>query len=65
MSGEGNRFLSLKKIKDGHVILGDNTPTKVLGKGKANLGDKKTNATDVLLVEGLKHNVLSTIYMVV
>lgn len=45
-------------------MSGDNRPSKVLGKGKANLGDKKTKAVDVLLVEGLKHNIISVRKMV-
>lgn len=32
---------------------------RVLGRGEANLTDKKTNATNVWHVEGLKKNILS------
>lgn len=61
MLEDERKFLSLRKTKDGHVILGDNTPTKVLGKGKGNLGDEKEKSVGVLVVEGLKHNILSVI----
>jgi len=64
MLGEKSGFLSLRKTKDGHVILGDNTHAKVLGKGKVILGNEELNAVDVLLVEGLKQNILSVIQMV-
>jgi len=34
-------------------------PARVLGSGKANLGEKRTNDKYVWLIEGLKHNILS------
>ena len=58
MSGYKNKFVSLKRNKDGKVILGNSAPTKVLGKGRAKL-DKHTKVTDALLVQGLKQNILS------
>lgn len=47
MLGDKIKFLYLKKTKDGHVILEENTPAKVLGKGKAKLGDKNTIVVDL------------------
>lgn len=52
-------FLSLRKAKYDHVLHKSNTPYKVLGKGKGSLADENTNATNVSLDEGLKHNILS------
>jgi len=54
-----SKFISLKKTKGGNVILGNSALAKVMGKGKGNLVVKNTNAAKVLLVEGLKHNILS------
>lgn len=36
----------------------------MLGCGKSNLGEKRTNEEDSWLIEGLKHNILSVIQMV-
>ncbi len=58
MSGDKNKFESLKKSKDGKVILGNSAPTKVLGKSRAKL-DKYRKVDDTLLVQGLKHNIPS------
>ena len=44
---------SLKKNQHGNVILGNNAPTKVLGKGRAKI-NKHRGATDNLLVQVLK-----------
>lgn len=45
--------------KGGEVVLGKNAPTKVLGKGRVYLDVKNTKEANVLLVEGLKKNILS------
>ena len=37
---------------------------KVLGSGKANLGEKRTNAEDFWIIEGQKNNILSVVQMV-
>ena len=47
MSGDKNKFESLKNNKDGTVILGNSAPTKVLGKHRDKLGKY---AIDALLV---------------
>ena len=58
MYGDKNKFVSLKKNKDGKVILENNSPIKVLRKGRAKL-NKYIRAVDVLLVQWLKQNILS------
>lgn len=57
MSINKNKFESLKNNKYGKVILGNNAPTKVLGKGRAKL-DQYTKVVDALLVQGIKQNIL-------
>lgn len=58
MYGGESRSISLEKTKGSDVILGNNTPMKVIGKGKANLDVKNTKVANILLVEGSKHNIL-------
>jgi hypothetical protein len=57
MTGYQIKFLKLNK--KGKVTFGDNMSAKILGKGTVNLGNNKTKAEDVLLVENLKPNILS------
>ena len=42
MTGDQNKFLSLKKEKGGNVTFGDNAFAKVVGKGTISLGDEIT-----------------------
>ena len=58
MTGYQRKFLSLKK-KGGNVAFGDDSSTKILGKRTVNLGSENVKAGKVLLVEKLKHNLLS------
>jgi hypothetical protein len=58
MTGDQSKFVSLKK-KGGNVAFGDDSSTKILGKGIVNLGSENVKAGKVLLVEDLKHNLLS------
>jgi hypothetical protein len=59
MTGNQNKFSSLKKTKSGSVSFGNESFVKVLGKGVVSLGSENLKATNVLLVEYLKHNFLS------
>jgi hypothetical protein len=59
MTGDQRKFLKLKKKGKGKVTFGDNMSAKILGKGTVSLGNNKTKAEDVLLVENLKPNILS------
>ena len=59
MIGDQNKFISLKGGKRGSVALGNDSTFKILGKGLLNLGNKKLKAEGVLLIEDLKHNLLS------
>jgi hypothetical protein len=58
MTGDQRKFVILKK-KGGNVAFGDDSSTKILGKGTINLGSENVKARKVLLVEDLKHNCLS------
>jgi hypothetical protein len=58
MTGDQSKFVSLKK-KGGNVAFGDDSSTKILGKGTVKLGSENVKAGKVLLVEYLKHNLLS------
>jgi hypothetical protein len=58
MTGDQRKFVSLKK-KGGNVAFGDDSSTKILGKGTVKLGSENVKVGKVLLVEDLKHNLLS------
>ena len=47
------------KKKGGNVAFGDNSYTKILGKGIVNIGSENVKEGKVLLVEDQKHNLLS------
>ena len=49
MPGDKSKFESLKKNTDGKVILGNSSPTKVMGKGRAKI-NKYRRLIDTLLV---------------
>ncbi|XP_074289258.1 uncharacterized protein LOC141614411 [Silene latifolia] len=58
MTGDKNLFLSLKPFNGGKVTFEDNKKGKVVGIGK--IGISPSHAiSEVYLVEGLKHNLLS------
>ena len=59
MTSDKNKFMSLKEGKTGNVTFGNDTPGKIRGKGMVSLSNGQGKAQDVLLVEGLKHNILS------
>jgi hypothetical protein len=58
MTGDQSKFVSLKK-KGGNVAFGDDSSTKILEKGTINLGSENVKEGKFLLVEDLKHNLLS------
>jgi hypothetical protein len=58
MIGDQNKFIHLKKGKNGSVAFGNDSSVKILGKGVVILGSENVKATNVLLVEYLKHNLL-------
>jgi hypothetical protein len=58
MTRDQIKFVSLKK-KGGNVAFGDDSSTKILGKGIVKLGSENVKSRKVLLVEHLKNNILS------
>jgi hypothetical protein len=58
MTGDQDKFIKLKR-KGGNVVFGDDSSAKILGQGVVELGRKNVKAKNVLLVEDMKHNLLS------
>jgi hypothetical protein len=63
MIGDKGRFLTLIKERDGSFSFGNDDSTKIIGKGIVRIGNKNTKEENVLLVEDMKHNLLSVIQM--
>jgi hypothetical protein len=63
MMGDKGKFLSLSERKSRSVTFGNDAPGKIKGKGMVSLSNGKGKAQDVLLVDGLKHNLLSVSQM--
>jgi hypothetical protein len=59
MSGDEDIFITLKKERDGSMSFGNDDLTRIIGKGKVKIGSKNTKENHVLLVEDMKHNILS------
>jgi hypothetical protein len=62
MRDKGN-FLSLSERKSGNVTFGNDARGKIKGKWMMSLSNGKGKSQDVLLVDGLKHNLLSVSQM--
>jgi hypothetical protein len=58
MTSDQEKISSLKR-KGGNVAFGDDSFAKILGEGVVDLGRKNLKEKNVLLVEELKHNLLS------
>jgi hypothetical protein len=50
MKGDRDRFLTLRKERDGSVSFGIDDSTKIIGKGTVRTVNKNTKAENVLLV---------------
>ena len=59
MTGERDKFLTLQKERDGSVSFGNDDSSKIIRKGTVWIGNKNEKAENVLLVEDMKHNLLS------
>ena len=62
MTGNKNIFKKLQ-AKIGTVTFGNDNSSKVLGKGIVTLGSKNVAAKNVLLIENMRHNLLSVSQM--
>jgi hypothetical protein len=60
MTGDKDKLMSISKRKIGNVILENDEPGKIKDRGMVSLSNVKGDAQYVLLVDGLKHNLLST-----
>jgi hypothetical protein len=63
MTSDKGRFITLRKERDGPVSFGNDDSAKIIGKGTIRIGNKNTKALNVLLVEDMKHNILSVSQM--
>jgi hypothetical protein len=63
MTCDRDMFLTLRKERDGPVSFGNDDLAKVIGKGIVRIGNKNTKAENVLLVQDMKHNLLSVSQM--
>jgi transposase InsO family protein len=63
MTGDRDKFLTLQKERDGSVSFGNDDSSKIIGKGTVRIGNKNEKAENVLLVEDMKHNLLSVSQM--
>ena len=58
MTGDASNFTHISPKKSGHVTYGDNNKGRILGVEKI-CTNSSTSIENVILVEGLKHNVAS------
>jgi hypothetical protein len=63
MTGDKDKFLTLKKERDGSISFGNDNSAKIIGRGTIKLGSKDAREENVLLVEDMKHNLLSVSQM--
>jgi hypothetical protein len=59
MIGDEDKFLTLRKERDGSVSFGNDVSARIIGKGTIIIGNKDTKEKNVLLVEDMKHNIIS------
>jgi hypothetical protein len=63
MTSDRDRFLTLINERYGLVSFENDDSTKIIGKGTIRLGNKNKKEKNVLLVEDMKHNILSVSQM--
>jgi hypothetical protein len=63
MIGDKDMFLTLKKERDVSISFGNDDSSRIIGKGVVRIGNKNIKAENVLLVEDMKHNLLSVSQM--
>jgi hypothetical protein len=63
MTGDEDNFITLRKERYGSVSFGRNDSARIIGKGTSRIGNKDTKEESVLLVEYIKHNILSVSQM--
>jgi hypothetical protein len=63
MTCDKDKFLTLRKERYGSVSFRNDDSTNIIGKGTVKIGNKNTKVENVLLVEDMKHNILSVSQM--
>ena len=63
MTGDKDRFVTLKKERDGSISFGNDNLAKIIGNDTIKLERKDSMAGNFLLVENMKHNLLSVSQM--
>jgi hypothetical protein len=63
MTGDRDRFLTLRNERDGSVSFRNDDSSKIIRKGTVKIGNKNTKEENILLVEDMKHNLLSVSQM--
>jgi hypothetical protein len=63
MTGDRDLFLTLRKERDKSVSFVNDDSTKIIGKCTVKIENKNTKTKNVLLVEDMKHNILSVSQM--
>jgi hypothetical protein len=63
VTGDEDKFITLRKERDGSISFGNGDSCRIIGRGTIIIGNKDTKAENVLLVEDMKHNLLSVIHM--
>jgi hypothetical protein len=63
VTGDRDKFLTLREERDGSFSFGNDDSSKIIGKGTVRIGNKNEKVENVLLVEDMKHNLLSVSQM--
>ena len=63
MTSDKSTFVSLDQRKGGSVSFGNDNSSKIMGKGTVELSNKNQMAKYVLLIDNMKHNLLSVSQM--
>ena len=63
MTGDWDKFLTLRKERNGSVSFRNDNSSKIIGEGTIQIGNKNKKEQNVLLVEDMKHNPLSVSQM--
>jgi hypothetical protein len=63
MTGDKDKFITLRKENNGSVSFGNDNSSKIIGEDTIRIGNKNENAQNVLLIEYMKHNLLSVSQM--
>jgi hypothetical protein len=50
MTGDKDKFLTLRKERDGSISFGNEDSARIIGRGTIKIGNKDTKAENVLLV---------------